>query len=143
MLIGGLMISGYGATKRLLEEEPRWFQVVLETLEAAKKYGEFAGSWVLRNIREKGEIYPLGPGLRKLSAFGILKRTETTRSGRRAYYVMPDPNGVERALKEFYKGDMIKVAKESQLSGDDTLKLAKEVKKIKKSRFGNLEDLEN
>jgi len=137
------MVSGYSATKRLLEEKPKWFPIVFETLEAAKKYKEFAGSWVLRQIREKGEFYPLGPGLRTLAAYGILKRTETSRNGRRAYYIMPDPEDVERALKEFYKGDMIKVAKESQLSGDETLKLSKEVKKIKKSRFGNPEDFEN
>lgn len=111
------MISGYSATKRLLEEKPKWFPIVFETLEAAKKYREFAGSWVLREIREKGEFYPLGPGLRTLAAFGILKRTETTRSGRRAYYIMSDPEGVERALKE--------------------------VKKVKKTRFGNLEELKN
>ncbi|MHB8280373.1 MAG: hypothetical protein ACYDIA_22385 [Candidatus Humimicrobiaceae bacterium] len=132
------MISGYSAAKRLLEEKPKWFPIVLETLEAAKKYREFAGSWVLRKIKEKGEIYPLGPGLRTLVAFGILKRTETARSGRRAYYVMPDPNGVERALKEAYKDDVLKVSKivkEEKLSGADTLKLVKEVKK---NRFGNI-----
>lgn len=72
----------------------------METLAAAKKYKEFAGCWVLKKIKEKREFYPVGPGLKKLAAYGILKRTETTRSGRRAYYIMPDPEGVGRALKE-------------------------------------------
>ncbi|MHB8277882.1 MAG: hypothetical protein ACYDIA_09545 [Candidatus Humimicrobiaceae bacterium] len=136
------MISGYSAAKRLLEEKPKWFPIVLETLEAAKKYREFAGSWVLRKIKEKGEIYPLGPGLRTFVAFGILKRTETAGSGRRAYYVMLDPEGVERALKEAYKDEMLKVSKtvkEEKLSGADTLKLVKEVKK---NRFGNIMELD-
>ena len=106
------MISGYGATKKLLEEKPEWFPIISEALEATKKYEEFAGSWVLREIREKGKYYPLGPGLKTLTASGILERTQTSRSGRRAYYVMPDPEGVGRALGE--------------------------VKKIKKARFGNI-----
>lgn len=110
------MVSGYSATKKFLEEKPKWFQIVQETLEAAKKYGEFAGSWVLREVREKGEFYPLGPGLRTLAAFGILERTQTSRSGRRAYYVMPDLEGVEKALKE-----------------NETLDLEH---KVKKNRFG-------
>lgn len=94
------MVSSYGAVKKLLEEKPEWFPIVSEALKAALKYEEFAGSWVLREIREKGEFYPLGPGLRTLAAFGILKRTVTSRGGRRAYYIMPDPDGVQRALIE-------------------------------------------
>ncbi|NQT67056.1 MAG: hypothetical protein HQ569_05720 [Actinobacteria bacterium] len=136
------MVSGYSATKRLLGEKPKWFPIVLETLGAAKKYEEFAGSWVLREVREKREFYPLGPGLRALAAFGILKRTETSRSGQRAYYVMPDPKGVERALKEVRGDDVLKVSKivkEEKLSGDETIKLVKEVKK---SRFGNITDFD-
>jgi len=96
----GFMISGYSATKRLLEEKPEWYPTLLETLAAAKKYKEFAGCWVLKIVKEKREFYPAGPGLKKLAAYGILKRTETTRNGRRAYYVMQDPEGVEKALKE-------------------------------------------
>ena len=133
------MVSGYSATKRLLGEKPKWFPIVLETLGAAKKYEEFAGSWVLREVREKKEFYPLGPGLRALVAFGILKRTETSRSGRRAYYVMPDPKGVERALKEVREDDVLKVSKlvkEEKLSGDETIK---PVKEVKKSRYGKID----
>lgn len=94
------MTSGYSGTKRLLEKKPEWFPVVKESLEASKKYREFAGKWILENLREKKKDYPIGPGLKTLSAFGILKRTNTSRGGRRAYYVMPDPSGVEKALKE-------------------------------------------
>lgn len=117
------MVSGYSATKRLFEEKPGWSPIVSEALEASRKYGEFAGSWVVSEVREKGKNFLLGPGLRTLAAFGILERTQTSRSGRRAYYVMPDPEGVERALKEF------------NLSVNEKVKLEKEVKK---SRFGNL-----
>ena len=91
------MVSSYGAVKKLLEEKPEWFPIVSEALKAALKYEEFAGSWVLRGVKEKA--LP-GPGLRTLAAFGILKRTVTSRGGRRAYYIMPNPDGVQRALIE-------------------------------------------
>jgi hypothetical protein len=92
------MSIGYNGVKRLAKERPNWLPIVEECLKCAKEYGKFAGSWVLNGVKKKGIKW--FPGLRTLSAYGILKHTETTRSGRRAYYVMSDPEGVEKVLKE-------------------------------------------
>ncbi len=76
-----------------------WLQIVKAALGLSKKYnGGFAGSWVLNKVKESGIKW--FPGLRKLSSCGILERTDTSRGGRRAYYIMPDPGGVEEALRE-------------------------------------------
>jgi len=153
------MISGYGATKRLLDEKPKWLPIVIEALDAAKKYREFAGSWVVKEIREKGEIFPFGPGLKTLAAFGILKKTQTSRSGRQAHYIMPDPEGVEKALKDIKhnyltashgralrkiedEDEMIEVSekvKDDHLSSGQTEQLAGEVRIV--HRFGDVRGL--
>lgn len=39
-------------------------------------------------------------GAKNSVAYGILERIKTTRGGRRAYYVMPDPEGAKKALQE-------------------------------------------
>jgi len=93
------MNSPYKAAKRLARDHPDWLPIVEGTLECAKEYGEFAGSWVLDKARKKGIKW--FPGLRIFVRYGILKHEETTRSGRRAYYTKPVPQGVENALQEF------------------------------------------
>jgi len=90
----------YAGVKRLAEERPDWIPIVKECLECAQKYKKFAGSWVLRSLKEKTKKKVWKPGLRTLVAYGILKKIDTSRSGRRAYYVMLDPEGVKRALQE-------------------------------------------
>lgn len=86
---------GYAGVKRLAEERKDWLPLVKASLECAKEYKEFAGSWVLSKAKVKWV-----PGLRSLATYGILKRIDTSRGGRRAYYIMPDPEGVEKALRE-------------------------------------------
>jgi hypothetical protein len=93
------MSSGYIGVKRLAKEHPNWLPIVEVCLTSAKEYEEFAGSWVLDKCKEKG-IMNWFPGLRRLVAYGILKHEDTTRGGRRAYYTMPDTEGVEKALQE-------------------------------------------
>jgi len=90
----------YAGVKRLAEERPDWIPIVKECLECAQKYKEFAGSWVLRGLEEKTKKKVWKPGLRTLVAYGILKKIDTSRSGRRAYYIIPDPEGVSKALQE-------------------------------------------
>jgi hypothetical protein len=90
--------SGYKGTKRLAYENAKWIPIVEACLEEAKRYGEFAGSWVLSTAKKKGVSW--FPNLRTLVSYGILKRTDVTRGGRRAYYIMPDVKGVEKALEE-------------------------------------------
>jgi hypothetical protein len=93
------MLSGYNALKRLARERPDWVPIVESCLEEARQVnGEFAGAWVLQRTKQRG----IGwfPNLRLLASYGILRREGTARGGRRAYYTMPDPGGVETALKE-------------------------------------------
>lgn len=92
-------ISGYNAVKRLAREHPKWLPIVEACLEEAKTTkGEFAGAWVLSQAKKKGINW--FPNLRLFVSYGILKHEDTTRSGRRAYYTMPDIGGVQKALQE-------------------------------------------
>lgn len=74
--------------------------VVKEAFEVLKIYpsGEFPGRRVLQNIREERNVF--FPNLKRLVKYGILERKELSRGGKRAYYSIPDPEGVERAIKE-------------------------------------------
>ena len=91
--------SCYVPTKTFLSDHPEWFPVVRACLSEAKRCrGDFAGSWVLHEALKAGVDW--FPNLRPLVSAGILQRTDVTRGGRRAYYLMRDPNGVEEALKE-------------------------------------------
>ena len=92
----------YDGVKRLSEERPDWIPIVMECLECAQKYKRFAGSWVLSGLAEKRKEKVWKPGLRTLVAYGILNKVDTSRGGRRAYYIMPDIEGVKKALQELY-----------------------------------------
>jgi hypothetical protein len=96
-------ITSFEQTHLLLKEFPEWFPVLQVCLEQARRgtTDRFAGSWVVWKLQQM-DIKPPN-NLRKLTSFGILVKTHTTRAGKRAYYVMPDPNGVEKALFEFSK----------------------------------------
>lgn len=103
------MSAGYNGVKRLAREHADWLPIVEVSLKCAKQYqGEFAGKWVLEELnKDEWPGLRFGntrarwfPGLRTLVGYGILNHTDTTRGGRRAYYVMPDPQGVEKALRE-------------------------------------------
>lgn len=102
------MLSSYNGVKRLAKEHPDWLPIVKASFECAKGFREFAGKWVLDELN-KTEWPGLRfgnmrvkwfPGLRLLVGYGILKHEDTVRGGRRAYYTMPDPEGVEKALSE-------------------------------------------
>jgi len=88
------MFSAYDGVKMLAREHPDWLRVVRGCYEVAAKYDKFAGAWV---VDEVGWF----PSLRLLVKYGILvKEGETVRGGRRAYYAMPDRDGVGRALRD-------------------------------------------
>lgn len=96
------MSNGYKGTISLAKENPNfrdphgnicdWLTVVKSCYEVSEKTKEFAGSW----IANKGWF----PSLRTLAKYGIVEKTDTTRGGRRAYYIMPDRDGVRKALKK-------------------------------------------
>ena len=102
------MLAGYNAVKILAREHPDWLPAVEASLKCAKEYQEFAGKWVLEELK-RGRWLGLRfgnkrvkwlPGLRMLASYEILRREDTAKGGRRAYYSMPDPEGVEKALHE-------------------------------------------
>jgi hypothetical protein len=87
------------AARRFLRDHPDWLDVVRAcVVEATRCRGEFAGAWVLREAKKSGRDWL--PNLRPLVACGILQRTDVARGGRRAYYVMPDIEGVKTALMD-------------------------------------------
>lgn len=93
--------DSYEATVALLRDSPQWRGVIAAALEEAQTIntGRFAGTWVLDRAKKHGVSWV--PNLRKLVAYGLLKKEgESTRSGTRAYYSMPDAAGVARALKD-------------------------------------------
>ena len=91
-------ISGYKAVKRLAHERPDLIPVVRVCLDVAKTTdNDFAGKWVLKKFRDTDIKLS---NLRPISSFGIIVTTSTARGGTRAYYSMPDIEGVEKALEE-------------------------------------------
>lgn len=102
------MLSGYSTVKILARERPDWLPVVEASLNCARENEKFAGSWVLEEVNKSRWLgLRFGdrrarwlPGLRTLVAYGILRHEGTAKAGRRAYYSMPDPDGVETALHE-------------------------------------------
>ncbi|MBW7996078.1 MAG: hypothetical protein FVQ81_05790 [Candidatus Glassbacteria bacterium] len=93
-------MTGYEAVKKLASTYPDWIPLVEAALVVSKSCqgDQFAGRWVLNKMKEKG--IDRFPHLRRLVAFEILERKDVSRGGKRAYYTIPDPEGVERALKE-------------------------------------------
>lgn len=97
---------GYNALMRMVRELPKerldyWLCIIEACLLVTKTPCEFAGAWVLEEAKKKGITW--FPNLRLLVSYGILKRTDVTRGGRRAYYIIPDSEGVAKALEEIRK----------------------------------------
>ena len=93
------------SVRRLAQEQPHWVPVLRAACIQAKVAepfgGEFAGIYVVQEVvRMAGQRVHV-PGLRILVTYGLLEKCgESTRGGRRAYYRMPDREGVETALRE-------------------------------------------
>lgn len=95
--------DGFSAVLALSEEHPgsRWLKVVRAAHTVSRRVDgqPMAGRWVLKELHQMGDS-EWRPGLRVLERFGILRKVgESTRSGNRAYYVMPDPVGVDKGLR--------------------------------------------
>jgi len=53
----------------------------------------------MQELQRSGDLEPR-PGLRLLARFAVIRKVgESVRGGDRAYYVMPDPDGVDEALR--------------------------------------------
>lgn len=95
--------NGYKAVKRLAIERKEWIPIVNTVLEVYKNLqgignkDEVAGAWVFNRAKEQGLKFN---NLRLLVSYAILQKEGTSRGGRRAYYSIIDPEGVERALRE-------------------------------------------
>lgn len=90
------------AVRRLAVEHPEWMPVLEAAVAVAERSephgGEFAGAWVLDEVRAHGGPNWF-PNLRILASHGLLvKSGASTRGGRRAYYRMPDRADVTRAI---------------------------------------------
>ena len=89
---------------RLAHEHPDWLPILraacTKARETEQTCGEFAGSWVLQEAARMTGQPEWRPGLRLLSSWGLLEKTDVARGGRRAYYRMLDREGIERALEE-------------------------------------------
>ena len=93
------------AVMRLASERPDWIPVLQAACKSARQAedfdGEFAGAWVLAQVEQLTGEKTWRPGLRTLAVYGLIEKSgPSTRGGRRAYYRMPDRQGVELGLQE-------------------------------------------
>lgn len=110
--MGDEQVTTREAVLRLASERPDWLPVLQAACVRARKAepfgGEFAGHWVLKDLESQTGTRVWFPGLRLLVAYGLLvKSGDSTRGGRRAYYRMPNREGVEGALLELTVGGLI------------------------------------
>ena len=101
--------NGYIGALRLGREQPSWIPAIQASLVLARRSTkdsrntthEFAGAWVLDELQRRVAKDAWFPNLRILVSYGVLQKSgESTRGGQRAYYRMPDPDGVSRALSD-------------------------------------------
>jgi hypothetical protein len=91
------------AVRRLALEHADWLPVLEAATSVAENVeehgGEFAGAWVVDELARRGSRRWV-PNLRILVSHGLLEKSgRSTRGGRRAYYRMPDREGVVKALE--------------------------------------------
>ncbi|SRR6266571_2492108 len=93
------------AVAALTNERPEWLAVLEAALVVAERCepygGEFAGAWVLEELkRQAGQPIWL-PNLRVLISYGFIEKAgESTRGGRRAYYRFTDKQTIGRVLAQ-------------------------------------------
>ncbi len=96
---------GYTGIMRLAKEHADWLPIAEECVRSVKAHnGETTGYWVLHELKQRGWVGKIRkdapglviffPGLRTLVAYDVLKHELTNRRGKRAYYSMPDAQGV-------------------------------------------------
>jgi hypothetical protein len=93
------------AVAALTKERPDWLRVLEAALVVAERCepygGEFAGAWVLEELKQQTGRPIWLPNLRVLISYGFLEKAgESTRGGRRAYYRFTDRQAVGSVLAE-------------------------------------------
>lgn len=90
-------MSGYAAVKALANEKPDWLSVALVAYRVAEGRDYFPGGTVLDAIGGWTQSFP---SLRTLAKFGVIEKVWSSRGGHRAYWRMPDREGVGRGLAD-------------------------------------------
>jgi len=93
------------AVAALSTERPEWLPVLEAALVVAERCepygGEFAGAWVLEELKQQTGHPIWLPNLRVLISYGFLEKAgESTRGGRRAYYRVKDRQTIGQVLAE-------------------------------------------
>lgn len=93
------------AVAALSTERPEWLSVLEAALVVAERCepygGEFAGAWVLEELKQQTGHPVWLPNLRVLISYGFLEKAgESTRGGRRAYYRFTDRKTIGSVLAE-------------------------------------------
>jgi hypothetical protein len=88
----------------LNEDHPDWIPILRAACTVVGRISpdaQFAGSWVLQEYARATGGSTIKPGLRRLVSYGLIESTGvTSRGGKRAYYVMPHREEIERALAD-------------------------------------------
>jgi hypothetical protein len=93
------------SVRHLATERPDWLPVLQAACIWSARAerlgnGEFAGTYVLRELNRLVGHPAWTPGLRVLQAYGLIERVGSARGGRRAYYKMPYREAIEQALAD-------------------------------------------
>lgn len=93
------------AIATLKKERPEWLPVLEAALVVAERCepygGEFAGAWVLDELKQQTGHPIWLPNLRVLISYGFLEKVgESSRGGRRAYYRFTDRQTIGRVLAQ-------------------------------------------
>jgi hypothetical protein len=97
---------------RLAMENPQWLRALEVACDVATEnqaWQQFAGTYVIQRLL--GEDGLELPNLTPLVGYGLLVRVGSARRGKRAYYWMPDVEGVREALAEADKATLRWTAK--------------------------------
>jgi hypothetical protein len=91
------------AVAQLAAERPEWIAVLKAAIAVSDRlesYGdEFAGAWVVDELKRSQGRGVWVPNLRLLVSYGLLEKSgESTRGGRRSYYRFPMKQAVKDAL---------------------------------------------
>ena len=85
-------------TADLIKNNPQWGPILRVCIDRSKRTkNHFAGAWVFWGLKERGIKPP--NNLRKLLSVGILVKTKSARTGKRAYYKMADTSAIDRVSR--------------------------------------------